>query len=213
MERSILRDRRLRLPAPDADRLSQDHRVRRKLLEAEGWVGPATDTPDKMRLEESAFHCRSGVVRRQAPVRRTYRRGELARGPRRRRLHRAARLPHDLRAFATSTRPLSEVFADRARNGAGVFAPLRGPFRLGRGRRPSSPPMRAAIRFTTRKAISSACAPDVAAVAVPLGRASKPRAKRWPGCWILRRHHHPGAPPRSGEAGAALPVGCCWRAT
>lgn len=38
--------------------LSQDHRVRRKLLEAEGWVGPATDTPDKMRLEVG-FHCRS----------------------------------------------------------------------------------------------------------------------------------------------------------
>lgn len=38
--------------------MSQDHKVRRKLLEAEKWVRSTTGTPDKMRLEVG-FHCRS----------------------------------------------------------------------------------------------------------------------------------------------------------
>lgn len=40
--------------------LSYDHQQRRGLLEAEKWVAPATDAPDKLKLQVG-FHCRSGT--------------------------------------------------------------------------------------------------------------------------------------------------------
>jgi hypothetical protein len=40
--------------------LSEDHKARRRLLEKEKWVDPASDTADKMTLGVG-FHCRSGA--------------------------------------------------------------------------------------------------------------------------------------------------------
>ena len=110
----------------------------------------------------------------------------------------------NLRAFATSTRPLSEVFADRARNGAGFSRLVRSipasdeddDHELASDR--ESGPL-----HNTKP--SSTCAPDVAAVAVPLGRAFEASRSAGQDVGPRCRHHHPGAPPRSGEAGAALP--------
>ena len=141
--------------------LSYDHQRRRDLLEAEQWVGPVTGTLGK--FAEGRLPLPQHGVRRQAAVRRTYRRGQLACGRNDGGGGDLRGAGMNLRALATSTRPLHEAFVDRARRGAG-FSRLPRPILdeddelVSDDGGNSTPPVRS-------------CSPEVATVAVLLGRA------------------------------------------